>query len=58
MCWLNEAGGDTKTVMLKLKFGIEPIRQRSHELKAQSSIGGRIEMLWEADAVVRHFHHE
>jgi hypothetical protein len=44
--------------MLELKFCIKPVRQGSHELKAQPSIGGRIETLGETDAVVLHFHQE
>ena len=58
MFWLNKASANTKTVVFKLKFCVKPIRQGSHELKAQPSICRRIEILREADAVVRHFHQE
>lgn len=52
MPWSYKAGANTKTVMFELKFCVKPIRQRSHELKAQPSICRRIETLGEADAVV------
>ena len=58
MYWLNKAGANAKAVMFKLKFGIEAICQCPHELEAQPSICGRIEILREADAVVSHFHYE
>jgi hypothetical protein len=58
MYWLNKAGANAEAVMFKLKFGIEAICQCPHELEAQPSICGRIEILREADAVVSHFHHE
>jgi hypothetical protein len=35
----HEPGANTKTVVLELKFGVQPFRQRPHQLKAQSSIG-------------------
>ena len=55
---LNEAATNTKTAMFKLKLGAQPVRQGPHELKAQPSIGGRVEILRETDAVVSHFHDE
>src|ERR1700733_7965839 len=55
---LNEAATNTKAAVFKLKFSTQPVRQRSHQLKAQPSIGGWIEILRETDAVVRHFDHE
>ena len=42
--------------MFKLKFSTQPVRQGSHQLKAQPSIRGWIEILRESDAVVGHFH--
>ena len=54
----NKTGANTKAVVLKLKFGMEPIRQCPHELETQPSIRGRIEILREAYAVVSHFHHK
>src|ERR1700733_8877999 len=35
----HKPGANTKTVVLELKFGVEPFRQRPHQLKAQPSIG-------------------
>jgi hypothetical protein len=52
--WLNKPGANTKTVVFKFKFCVKPIRQGSHELKAQPSICRRIEICRETDAVVRH----
>jgi hypothetical protein len=58
MSWFEKPGANTEAVVLKLKFGIEPICQSSHELKAKPSIGGRIEILRETDAIVSDLHHE
>ena len=55
---LNEAATNTKTAVFKLKFCTEPVRQGSHQLKAQPSIGGWVEILRKTDAVVGDFDHE
>jgi hypothetical protein len=54
----DETHANTEAVVFKLKLGPEPVRQRSHELKAQPSIFGRIETFRETNAVVGHFHQE
>jgi hypothetical protein len=41
--WLNKPGANTKTVAFKLKFCVKPIRQGSHELKAQPSICNQLQ---------------
>ena len=58
MFWSNETSANTKRIVFKLKFRMKSIRQRSHELEAEPSVCGRIEILREADTVVSHFHHE
>ena len=35
MFWFNEVSANTKAVMFKLKFGIQPICQSPHELEAK-----------------------
>ena len=44
---LNKTATNTKTAVFKLKFCTEPVRQGSHQLKAQPSIGGWVEILRE-----------
>src|SRR3984957_4035324 len=52
---LNEAATNTEAVMFELQLSVQPVRQGSHQLKAQPSIGVWIEILRETYAVIRHF---